>query len=220
MKNFVEKLKQEWERAILMAIALLVLLVLLFAAYDMLKEDGGSTGQGSSLPALPNYFDTSTFSFVKPVKDLPPGVNPMVFRRQLTIPKAPEAPKQGGGTPPKQGGGTPPKTGGGAVAQPPKAGDKPAALDKKEPPWVITVKYRGLYKGITGKEMAFIDAKNSKGNKKAQSVGRKFYLPANGRVFNAMTVRSFDAQRVVLSYGKGKEVALELGKEKKVTIDE
>ena len=212
MKNVVEKLKQEWERAILMAIALLVLLSLLFAAYNTLKDNGGSTGQGSSLPALPNYFDTSTFSFVKPVKDLPPGVNPMVFRRQLSIPKAPEAPKQGGGTQPPKGGGV--------VAQPPKSGEKPPAPDKKEPPWVITVKYRGLYKGITGKEMAFIDAKNSKGNKQAQSVGRKFYLPANGRVFNAMTVRSFDAQRVVLSYGKGKEVALELGKEKKVTIDE
>lgn len=212
MKNVVEKLKQEWERAILMAIALLVLLVLLFAAYNTLKDNGGSTGQGSSLPALPNYFDTSTFSFVKPVKDLPPGVNPMVFRRQLSIPKAPETPKQGGGTPPPKGGGV--------VAQPPKSGEKPPAPDKKEPPWVITVKYRGLYKGITGKEMAFIDAKNSKGNKQAQSVGRKFYLPANGRVFDAMTVRSFDGQRVVLSYGKGKEVALELGKEKKVTIDE
>lgn len=85
---------------------------------------------------------------------------------------------------------------------------------------MITVKYRGLYKGISGKEMAFIDAKNSKGNKQAQSTGRKFYLPVNGRVYNAMTVRSFDAQQVVLSYGKGKEIALELGKEKKVTIDE
>lgn len=210
MNKIVEKLKQEWERAILMVIALLVLLVLLFAAYNTLKDNGGSTGQGSSLPALPNYFDTSSFTFVKPVKDLPPGVNPMVFRRKLDIPKAPETPK-GGGTPPK---------GGGAVVQPPKQGDKPPAPEKKEPPWVITVKYRGLYKGITGKEMAFIDAKNSKGNKQAQSVGRKFYLPENGRVFNAMTVRSFDAQRVVLSYGKGKEVALELGKEKKVTIDE
>lgn len=211
MKNVVEKLKQDWERAILMAIALLVLLVLLVAAYRLLKDDDGSTGQGSSLPALPIYFDTSTFSFVKPVKDLPPGVNPMVFRRQLPIPKAPE---------PKGGGTQPPKTSGGTVVQPPKAGDPPPAPDKKEPPWVITIKYRGLYKGITGKEMAFIDAKNSKGNKQAQSVGRKFYLPTNGRVYNALTVRSFDAQRVVLSYGKGKEIALELGKEKKVTIDE
>jgi len=212
MKNVVEKLKQEWERAILMAVALLVLLGLLFAAYNTLKDNGGSTGQGSSLPALPNYFDTSTFSYVKAVKDLPPGVNPMVFRRQLPIPKAPETPKPGGWPPPKGGGG--------AVSQPTGPGDKPSAPDKKEPPWVITVKYRGLYKGITGKEMAFIDAKNSKGNKQAQSVGRKFYLSANGRVFNAMTVRSFDAQRIILSYGKGKEVALELGKEKKVTIDE
>jgi len=212
MNKVIEKLRQEWERAILMVVALLVLVVLLVSAYRLLNDDGGSTGQSSSLPALPNYFDTTSFVYVKAVKDLPPGMNPMVFRKQLVIPKAPPAPSKGGGA-------APPKTGG-AAAAPPKAGVKPPAPGKTEPPWVITVKYRGLYKGITGKEMAFVDAKNSKGNNQARSVGRKFYLPENGRVFNAMTVRSFDAQRIVLSYGKGKEVALELGKEKKVTIDE
>ncbi|MGI5923907.1 MAG: hypothetical protein ACOX9E_08185 [Lentisphaeria bacterium] len=230
MKNIVEKLKQEWERATLLAIALLVLLVLLVAAYHLLKDDGGSTEQSGSPPAPPEYFKTDTFAYVKSVKDLPPDVNPVVFRKQLPIPKAPEPPPKQGGKPqppPKQG--DPPKQGekpqpppkqGEKPQPPPKPGEKPQPPPKKEPPWVITVKYRGLYKGITGKEMAFIDAKNSRGNKQAQKVGRKFYLPANGRVYDAMTVRSFDAQQVVLSYGKGKEIALELGKEKKVTIDE
>ena len=198
----------------MLGVALLVLLVLLVPLIAAFLDKGdGSTGQSSNPPADERLFARETLVYLESVGELPQGVNPMAFRKQLAIPKVAESPQPGGGV-------QPPKPGGGTVAQPARPGDKPSAPDKKEPPWVITVKYRGLYKGITGKEMAFIDAKNSKGNKQAQNVGRKFYLPANGRVFNAMTVRSFDGQRVVLSYGKGKEVALELGKEKKVTIDE
>jgi hypothetical protein len=221
MSKITEKLKKEWERAVLMFVALMTLLLLSLAAWHMLKNESGDTGPGGVLPTMPNYFDTNNFACIKPVKDLSPAVNPMRFRRQLAIPKAPEPPKPPVKQPDKQPDKPPVKPGDKPVAQPPgKAPDKPPAPERKEPPWIITVKYRGLYKGITGKELAFIDAKNSKGNRQAQTRGRSFYLSDNGRVYDAMTVRSFDKDQLTLSYGKGGEVILKLGKEEKVTIDD
>lgn len=206
MNKLFDKLKQEWERSLLLAVALLTLLVLVLFAYSRLKEDGGSTGQNKSLPAMPKYFDSKSFVYIEPVEKLPDGVNPLVFRKQLAIPDAPPPPKTGGVVKPPAG--QAPAAGGAQL--PPKA-------SPTEPPWKITLLYRGTYKGLTDSELAFIDATNHKPKKPAS---RKFYLKEGGRVFNAMTVRSFDAKQAVLSYGKGKEVTIEFGKTKDVTIHE
>lgn len=223
MNKYFLKIKQEWERSLLAIIGLLLLVGLGWFGYSMLSDEGGSTSQAHTLPAMPDYIDTRVFAFVTPPQ-LEKNVNPMAFRKKLPLAfiTPPTPPKPGGGTavkppdPPKPGttvtppGGKKddPKTTT-TQTKPPDTPPKP-----KPPPRKITVQYRGMYKGVTERELAFITAADSK-TKKTDF----FYLETREKVFDALSVKSFGPNQVVLDYGDNLEVTVPIGTKKEIVLE-
>jgi hypothetical protein len=218
MNKYLAKIGQEWERSLLVGIGLLLMVALAVLGFSFLSEEGGTTSQSQALPAVPDFIDTKAFAFMRPA-NLGKGVNPMAFRKKLpkafVTPPSPPKPGDSGVKPP-----APPKPGGGpSVVTPP--GDtppKPGTVSKppppKPPPRKITVLYRGMYKGLTERELAFISADDSKTKKSAA-----FYLGEGGRVHGALTVKSFGRDALVLDCGNDREVTVEIGKKKEIVLE-
>jgi len=232
MNKYIAKIKQEWERSLLVVVGLLLLAFLGWLGFSLLSEEGGTTSQTQALPSVPDYIDTKTFAFLQPA-GLQDKVNPMAFRKKLpkafvtpppkptptdtTAVKPPDGnPTTGTAKPPadtgKKPSGDKPTT---TVAVKP-SDDKPPAKPppKPPPPQKITVLYRGMYKGLTDRELAFISADDSKSKKT-----KVFYVGEGGKVHNVLTVKSFTRDAVVLDCGGDREVTAHIGKKQEIVLE-
>ena len=207
MNRYIAKISQEWERSLLVAVGLLLLGFLGWMGFSFLSEEGGTTSQSQALPSVPDFIDTKTFAFMQPAR-LQSDVNPMAFRKKL--PKAFVNPPQ----PPRPGNGTvkPPTTGAGTVKPPDTR--PPTPVPPKPPPRKITVLYRGMYKGLTDRELAFISADDSKSKK-----SKVFYVGEGGKVHGALTVKSFSRDSLVLDCGGDREVTVRIGKKQDIVLE-
>lgn len=184
MNRHIAKISQEWERSLLVAVGLLLLGFLGWVGFSFLSEEGGSTSQSQALPPVPDFIDTTTFAFMRPAR-LQPDVNPMAFRKKLpktfVTPPPPPRPGNGAVKPPTTGTGT-----GTGTVKPPDTRPSDSKPTPKPPPRKISVLYRGMYKGLTDRELAFISADDSKSKK-----SKVFYVGEGGKVHGALTVKSF-----------------------------
>ncbi|MGI6356327.1 MAG: hypothetical protein GX937_04975 [Lentisphaerae bacterium] len=231
MKRFIAKIKQEWERSLLVAVGLLLLGFLGWVGFSLLSEEGGTTSQTQALPSVPDYIDTKSFAFMQPA-NLQAKVNPMAFRKKLpkafvtpppkptpsgtTAVKPPDTkPTTGTVKPPADTGKKPDGKQPTTVAVKP-SGDKPPPKPQppKPPPRKITVLYRGMYKGMTDRELAFIKADDSKSKK-----SKVFYVGEGGKVHNVLTVKSFNRDTVVLDCGGDREVTAHIGKKQEIVLE-
>jgi hypothetical protein len=206
------KLSEEWEKTLLLITAALVAIFFLILFWP--SEQEGNISQQGTLPPSPNYVQTQNLAFLEPAK-LEQAVNPMAFRR-----KAPSNVKSGKKTTPK----TTPKT-----AQDSKKGDvKPPADTKKTdstlpavkpspktPPRVITLTYRGLYKGLLDTELAFLRSSDSAAKNKTSS----FTLQSGEKLHDLFTIVSFDENQLTLLNHKEEKLTLPRNRDTKVTIE-
>ncbi|HOG50068.1 MAG TPA: hypothetical protein PKY10_05725 [Lentisphaeria bacterium] len=212
MNRYIAKIKQEWERSLLVAVGLLLLGFLGWVGFSLLSEEGGTTSQTQALPSVPDYIDTKTFAFMQPA-GLQDKINPMAFRKKLpkafvTPPPKPTPTDTTAVKPPD-----PKQTTTTAVKPPdPKQTVKPPP--PKPPPQKITVLYRGMYKGLTDRELAFISADDSKSKKT-----KVFYVGEGGKVHNVLTVKSFTRDTVVLDCGGDREVTAHIGKKQEIVLE-
>ncbi len=210
MNRYIAKISQEWERSLLVAVGLLLLGFLGWVGFSFLSEEGGTTSQAQALPSVPDFIDTKTFAFMQPAR-LQSDVNPMAFRKKL--PKAfvnpPQPPKPGNGN-----GTVKPPPGGGTVKPPEVKPPEVKPPPPKPPPRKITVLYRGMYKGLTDRELAFISADDSKSKK-----SKVFYVGEGGKVHGALTVKSFSRDSLVLDCGGDREVTVQIGKKQDIVLE-
>ncbi len=206
------KLSEEWEKTLLLTTAALVAIFFLILFWP--SEQEGNISQQGTLPPTPNYVQTQNLAFLEPAK-LEQTVNPMAFRR-----KAPPSVKQDKKTTPK----TTPKT-----AQDTKKDDvKPQPDTKKAdsktpsvkppartPPRIITLTYRGLYKGLLDTELAFLRSSDSAAKNKSNS----FTLQSGEKLHDLFTIVAFDENQLTLLNHKEEKLTLPRNQDTKVTIE-
>ncbi len=216
----LEKIKAEWEKSLLIALSCILFLLLIIWLWPNNQE--GSVNQPGTLPAKPNYVDVDSDYWLKPTF-LKGDVSIMTFVRAL--PPVPEADKtptpsrpnagQKTPTPGKTPTPTPGKTPAADNVTSGKTDPPKVAPVKPEPPQVITLLYRGLYKGLSDKKLAFIKGSDSRSKKSINAP-----LSEGAKIFTVLTIVSFDENSITLAYGEGRGVTLIRGEEKKLNYNE
>jgi len=219
------KIIEEWEKTTLLlsAVAVAIFFLILFLPSDQ----EGNISQQSTLPATPNYVQTKNMSFLEPAR-LEQTVNPMAFRRKKVSddkeaakvpPKTPQTTKKE----PDKG-----QSGKVSTTQQPtqqtqkttqqpaqQPAIKPQQAAKKEPARVLTLTYRGIYKGLQGNELAFLRSSDSNAKNKVTS----FTLQKGEKAHDLFTIVSFDENNLTLLGPKEKTLTIPRNKDTKVTIE-
>jgi len=227
------KLLEEWEKTLLLTTAGVVALFFLILFWPSDQE--GNISQQGTLPPTPDYVKTDDMAFLEPAK-LEKTVNPMAFRRKLPVaPKddKKQPPKDDKKQPPKDDKKQPPKDDKKAPVQPPKDDKKqPPKDDKKAPvqppkddkkqlpvkkadPRIITLTYRGIYKGLQETELAFVRTVDSAAKNKMSSMS----VQAGEKLHGLFTVVSFDENQMNLLDQNQKTLTVPRNKAMKVTIE-
>ena len=200
------KLLEEWEKTLLLTTAAVVALFFLILFWPSDQE--GNISQQGTLPPAPDYVKTDNMAFLEPAK-LEQTVNPMAFRRKMPV-----DPKNDNKTPPKQPGNDKKDP----VKTPPVAQNQPPVKQppvKKADPRIITLTYRGIYKGLQDTELAFIRTVDSAVKNKMTSLSVK----TGEKLHELFTVVSFDENQMNLLDQNQKTITLSRNKDTKVTIE-
>ncbi|MFA6930319.1 MAG: hypothetical protein WCT05_08330 [Lentisphaeria bacterium] len=205
--NRFDNLLKEWEKTLLLITAAgsaLFFLILLWPA-----DQEGNISQSGTLPAIPNYVQTDTMAFLQPVQ-MEKNVNPMAFRRKMSVRDKPEnkLPPKGNNNDNVATVKTPPPVDKGKPVP-------PTPPIKKTPPRIITLTYRGLYKGLQNAELAFIRATDSAENNTTITNS----LPVGEKFHDLFTIVSFDEHNLTLQDPDQKTIILMRNKDTKVTIE-
>ena len=225
--HFFKRLAEEWERTIMSAVMISLLVYLSFIAYNMLTEDEGSS-QNSVKPKAPHrFFDTTSTVYIEPVHLLP-SINPFNFHIKITLPPAPKPneqntpntkPQGNKNTPsPKQ---NPTQNQSKESKQGDKNSPKPDAKQepkqqatKPQPPKPvrkIAVQYRGFLKG-TEEQIAYYSALDSQGKKTEAKSAKE-----GAKIHGILQIKSFDADKLVVVLGD-KDVIVKRGKKQEFII--
>ena len=222
MNPILKKIKHEWEKSLLTAILLAVLLCLAAFAYVAMNAEDHSGNDRSRFRTPHAYFDVKSRVYMEgPALDKK-ARSPMAYHLKIKIPPA-EKVKE---TPRKDAKGdkktAKPKKDNGkkTVADKPKAADKPkktvAAKPKpkpEQPPVKVKVKYRGCMQLLEDQPVAFCTSVSTKDNKSLAAS-----LHKGDKVHGMMRIDAFDENALTLSY-KGETVKVPRGKEHVFTVE-
>lgn len=204
------KLLEEWEKTLLLTTAGAVAFFFLILFWPSDQE--GNISQQGTLPPAPDYVKTDSMAFLEPA-NLEQTVNPMAFRRKIPV-----TPTNDRKQPPKQDGNdkkTPGKTPQGTQNQPPANQPVPPPPVKKADPRIITLTYRGIYKGLQETERAFVRTMDSADKDKIRSLS----VQTGEKLQEFFTVVSFDENQMNLLDQNQKTLTLPRNKDTKVTIE-
>lgn len=203
------KYLEEWEKTLLLTTAAVVALFFLILFWPSDQE--GNISQQGTLPPAPDYVQTDNMAFLEPAK-LEQTVNPMAFRRK--IPVAPKEDKKVSPKQPDNDKTAPVKTPANAQNQPPVKQPVTPPV-KKADPRIITLTYRGIYKGLQETELAFVRTVDSADKNKTSSLSVK----SGEKLHELFTVVSFDENQMNLLDQNQKELTVPRNKDVKVTIE-
>ena len=233
MNNFLNKIGKEWEQTLFTLVLLLMLCYLGFVAYNMMKEEDGSSNNNVIPKDAHVYFDTKSFAYLEPAK-LSNEVNPLLFHAKVTLPPPPPRtetkkpdPKTPTPQPQNNGGNKPtptqpqtkpdPKTpstptpNNTAQTKPSTPSTPPKPTPPPPPPRKISIQYRGFVKGDDA-QVAFYSANDSK-TKKTEAKSAQ----PGAKIHGVLEIKKFDASSIVLSHN-GKEITVQKGKKQEIVV--
>ncbi len=196
------KLLEEWEKTLLLTTAGAVALFFLILFWPSDQE--GNISQQGTLPPAPDYVKTDNMAFLEPAK-LENTVNPMAFRRKIPV-----EPKNNNKTPPK-----PPGNDTKDPVKTPPVKQPVTPPVKKADPRIITLTYRGLYKGLQNTELAFVRTMDSAAKNKTSSLS----VQTGEKLQDLFTIVSFDENQLTLLDQNQNTMTLPRNKDVKVTIE-
>ena len=235
MNNFLKRLGKEWEQTLFAVVLLLLLCYFGIVAYNVMKEEDGSSNNNIIPKEAHAYFDTKSFAYLEPT-NLGDGVNPLCFKAKLPPstqplpkpdpkkdhgkpdPKTPTPPPKGGDKPapntnpakPEQKNTTPTNTAQNNTPQS-KPADPGKPTPPPPPPRKISINYRGFIKSDDA-QVAFYSANDSK-TKKTEAKSAQ----PGAKIHGVLEIKKFDASTIVLSHN-GKEITVTKGKKQEIVV--
>ncbi len=221
MQELLHKLMNEWERVLLTVVGIIWLIAVSLFFVNLFAEHDGKMSTNTALPAKPAFINMNSLAYMDAAK-MDPQLSPLRFFKQLPVtpgqntppPKKQEAKKEEPKKdPPKQEPKKDPPKKEEPKKEPPKKEEPQKPTPPPPPPRVIKVLYRGMMKGTTDTEYAFIVAQDSKTKKTV----RARFSPGT-KLFDVLEVSECDKDKLVVK-PQGKEVTVVKGVEQEVVVE-